>query len=293
MGGPAPRAIRPDTARMRPLLTSSALAAEGCTLRCWTEPGSLTAPMQDAVHYSVPRSGVLRVAAIDGCTPMRGTPRVAGVNGATYAVPDLLERVNAHLAALAPDGLAAARPSGASAGVEVTPRRGRLEVEAWAAGDAQVWVRGDAEQGGWRLAAGGSGCAPEVGARWAALRKAYQADGLAFDELQQREAVFFGDPSLFIHHTPLGRFPQLRLQHRRARGSEVVVATDGALLSADMLGALRGRRSAAEGLDDWVAEVRAVEARGVPRLKTTDDLAVVAIALTDPSDAAPPTPGFA
>ena len=41
--------------------------------------------MQDAACVTLLPDGVLRVAAVDGCTPSLETPEVAGVNGATYA----------------------------------------------------------------------------------------------------------------------------------------------------------------------------------------------------------------
>jgi hypothetical protein len=249
--------------------------AAGCTVTAWAEPASPDTPMQDATHWSAHDHGaVLRVAAIDGCTPMRQTPTVAGVNGASYAatltaaalaepaaVPDVLAGVNAHLVALAPDLVAAARPSATVAAANIRASRdGRLHVDVWVGGDAQVWAE---DAAGWRLVAGGSSCAPETGARWRPQREALQRAGVPFADIQQAEAEFYNDPDLFVHHTPVGRFPQLRLQHRTLRCNAVVCATDGALLHPDLPG--------------WLAQVRDVEGRGVARLKPRDDLAVVHI----------------
>jgi hypothetical protein len=245
-------------------------------VRCWTEPGSLDVAMQDALHWSM-RDGTLRVAAIDGCTPMSQTPEIAGANGASYAaalaaaalhsstpVPEILTAVNAHLYRFGPDLVAAARPSACAAVAEVTAIGGQLSVQAWAAGDAQVWVRSES---GWEMIIGGSSCAPETKALWAPQRDALKASGLPFSELQQLEAKFYDDPSLFVNHTPLGRFQHLVLQHRTATATAVVCATDGALLNPDVL----------DDLDAWIRDVRDIEAKGVARLKDTDDLAVLAV----------------
>ena len=234
--------------------------------------------MQDVVHCSA-HGETLRIAAIDGCTPMAQTPQVGGANGASYAaaltdaalrspgtVPALLNQVNTHLYRLGPDLVAAARPSACAAVAEVTSHDGVLAVGAWAAGDAQVWVLTEA---GWEMLVGGSSCAPETKDVWAPRRDDLKASGLSFVELQQLEAEFYDDPSLFVNHTPLGRFEHLLLQYRTTRATGVVCATDGALLNADVLG----------DLDAWIRDVRDVEAQGVPRLKATDDLAVVAVSI--------------
>lgn len=259
----------------------SSVNVVGAALTCWSEPGSSATAMQDALHWSSQPGGVLRVAAIDGCTPMRQTPTVAGVNGATYAatvtssalqehrpVPEVLESVNAHLFNMAPDLVAAARPSATAAVAELTlVSPGLFSVRAWAAGDAQVWVRTTA---GWSMLVGGSSCAPEVKERWAPQRDAYKATGIPFHELQDLEAAFYDDPALFSNHTPLGRFEQLLLQHRSSEAFEVVCATDGALLT----------EAALADLDGWIASVRELEARGVARIKATDDLAVIRVTPT-------------
>jgi hypothetical protein len=137
-------------------------------------------------------------------------------------------------------------------------------VDAWAAGDAQVWVLNGT---GWEMLVGGSSCAPQTKAVWAPRRDALKASGLPFAELQQLEAEFYDDPALFVNHTPLGRFEHLLLQHHTTTATAVVCATDGALLS----------RSALDDLAGWMHVVRDVEARGVARLKATDDLAVIAV----------------
>jgi hypothetical protein len=234
--------------------------------------------MQDALHWSV-RDGVLRVAAIDGCTPMSQTPEIAGANGASYAaalaaaalhsstpVPEILTEVNVHLYQLGPDLVAAARPSACAAVTEVTAVGGQLSIQAWAAGDAQVWIRTKAS---WEMIVGGSSCAPETKQLWAPQRDALKASGLPFSELQELEAKFYDDPSLFVNHTPLGRFEHLVMQHHTATATAVVCATDGALLNAEAL----------EDLDGWIESVRHVEAQGVARLKATDDLAVISVGL--------------
>jgi hypothetical protein len=261
---------------MRPLLSSTTTTAGPLIVSCWTEPGSLDVAMQDAVHWST-HGDVLRVAAIDGCTPMAQTPRIGGANGASYAaaltaaalhssdtVPDILEQVNYHLYQLGPELVAAARPSACAAIAEITSQEGVLYVQAWAAGDAQIWVR---TATGWEMLVGGSSCAPETKAVWAPRRDQMKASGLPFAELQQLEAEFYDNPLLFVNHTPLGRFEHLLVQHRAATATAVVCATDGALLSADAL----------DDLDAWVLAVRDVEARGVARLKATDDLAVISV----------------
>lgn len=254
------------------------MEADPFVMRCWTEPGSLDVAMQDALHWSM-HDGTLRVAAIDGCTPMSQTPEIAGANGASYAasladaalhsstpVSEILTEVNAHLYRLGPDLVAAARPSACAAVAEVTAIGGQLSIQAWAAGDAQVWIRTVA---GWEMIVGGSSCAPETKALWAPQRDALKASGLPFSELQQLEAKFYDDPSLFVNHTPLGRFEHLVLQHRTATATAIVCATDGALLNADVL----------DDLDGWIECVRDVEAQGVARLKATDDLAVISVSL--------------
>ena len=261
---------------MRPLLSSTTLETGPFALSCWTEPGSLDVAMQDSLHWSM-YNATLRIAAIDGCTPMLQTPEIGGANGASYAaaladaalhtrasVPEILNRVNAHLYGLAPDLVAAARPSACAAVVEVTAREHMLTVNAWAAGDAQVWVLNGT---GWELLVGGSSCAPETKALWAPRRDALKASGLPFGELQQLEAEFYDDPALFVNHTPLGRFEHLLLQHHTITTTAVVCATDGALLSPSVL----------DDLAVWMHVVRDVEARGVSRLKATDDLAVIAV----------------
>jgi hypothetical protein len=233
--------------------------------------------MQDTLHWSTPRPGTLRVAAVDGCTPMRQTPTIGGANGASYAaattaaalhsreaVPELLEAVNAHLYRLGPELVAAARPSATAVVAEITTDDLMLDVSAWAAGDAQVWIR---DETGWRLLVGGSSCEPETKALWVPQRDAYKAAGVPFEDLQQLEADFYDDPALFTRHTALGRFEHLLLQHRRTRAFEVVCATDGALLDPGVL----------DDLDGWIETVRDVEARGVSRLKATDDLAVISV----------------
>lgn len=264
---------------MRPLLSSTTATAGPFTLACWTEPGSPDVAMQDALHWSM-HGETLRIAAIDGCTPMAQTPQVGGANGASYAaaltaaalhtagaVEEILGSVNAHLYQLGPTLVAAARPSACAAVVDVTAHESALAVRAWAAGDAQVWVR---TVMGWDMLVGGSSCAPETKAAWAPRRDALKASGLPFPELQQLEAEFYDDPSLFVNHTPLGRFEHLLLQHRVATATAVVCATDGALLSADVL----------DDLDGWIELVRDVEAKGVARLKATDDLAVITASCT-------------
>lgn len=262
---------------MRPLLTGTLTTPAGWHLTAWAEPGNAAVPMQDALHCSHPRPGLLRVAAIDGCTPMPQTPTIAGVNGATYAahfadgalyehdpVPDLLRRINEHLFQLGPDLIPAARPSATAAAAELTWRDGSLRVDAWATGDAQVWVR---ELSGWRLLVGGPGCLPETTQAWATRLEALKATGTEITRLRQLEAEFFRDPGLFVRHTSLGRFERLRIQHESAHALEVVCATDGALLDAHAL----------EDLDGWMEGLRVHEARGVARLKACDDLAVLRV----------------
>lgn len=261
---------------MRPLLSCTKTTAGPLTVSCWTEPGSLDIAMQDALHWSV-HGATLRVAAIDGCTPMEQTPSVGGANGASYAaaltsaalhsgdiVPDILARVNAHLYRLGPELVAAARPSACAAVAEITAHEEMLTVHAWAAGDAQIWVRATT---GWEMVVGGSSCAPETKAEWAPRRDQLKAAGLPFAELQQLEAEFYDNPALFVNHTPLGRFEHLLVQHRVVAATAVVCATDGALLSANVL----------DDIDAWIHGVRDVEARGVARLKATDDLAVISV----------------
>jgi hypothetical protein len=234
--------------------------------------------MQDALHWSM-QNGKLRIAAIDGCTPMIQTPEIAGANGASYAaaltnaalhagglVPELLEQVNAHLYELGPQLVAAARPSATAAVAEITGGEGFMYVDAWAAGGAQTWVL---TADGWEMLVGGSSCAVATKEEWAPRRDALKASGLPFVELQQLEAEFYDNPALFVNHTPLGRFESLVLQHRSARAQAVVCATDGALLTAERL----------DDLDGWIMKLRDVEAQGVARLKATDDLAVVAVTL--------------
>jgi hypothetical protein len=207
---------------MRPLLSRTTSSVGPLAITCWTEPGRLDVAMQDAVHLGL-RGKTLRVAAIDGCTPMVQTPQVGGANGASYAaaltdaalrssntVPVLLDQVNAHLYHLGPDLVAAARPTACAAVAEITTHVHLLDVQAWVAGDAQVWVRTEA---GWEMLVGGSSCASETKAAWVPRRDELKASGIPFTELQQLEAEFYNDPALFVNHTPLGRFEHLLLQH--------------------------------------------------------------------------------
>ena len=257
---------------MRSRLFSAVQQTGPFTLHSWAEPANTE--MQDALAVAVFDDRV-RIAAIDGCTPMRQTPTVAGVNGATYAahllagamlsdrpVADILRECNEHLVELGADVTPCARPQACVAVAEVITRADGLYVRCWAAGDAQLWVR---QATGWALVAGGGSTAPETRARWRPQREALRAAGMSFDELQQAEAEYFADRTLYVNHTPIGRFQDLGVQAVDTTGVAVTAATDGALLNP----------AALDHLETWIAGLRDVERAGVDRLKATDDLAVI------------------
>jgi hypothetical protein len=235
--------------------------------------------MQDAhVAVALP-SGVVRIAAIDGCTPTPHTPTVAGVNGATYAAgllagalladrpaADVLREVNAHLAGIGGGWLPGHRPQASVVVADVVARDGQLEYSAWAAGDCELWVA----DGSWRQVAGGACTSDATRAAWADKLVALRERGATFDELYAAECEHFADAALYVNHTPVGRFPQLVVSHASGVADELVAATDGALLDAGRCGDVAGA----------VADVRDRERAGGSgsRLKASDDLTVVYVA---------------
>lgn len=260
---------------MRALLATTTLKAANCDIRAWSEPGEINTPMQDSLHWSLHANRILRLAAIDGCTPMEASPQTAGVNSGTYAaalinaalgekkpVPTILAETNSHLVGLAPKTIAAARPSATVAAVDLENREEILHATLWVGGDAQIWALIDTE---WELVGGGSGCSHETKETWQRKKENYQKAGMSFNEIQQKEAEHYNNPDLFIHHAPIGRFAAIKLQKRQLTCKEIIVATDGALL----------QKHACRNLETWIKNVREIESRGVSRLKPKDDIAII------------------
>lgn len=231
--------------------------------------------MQDAHSIAVFDDRV-RICAIDGCTPVARTPSVAGVNGASYAagllsyalldpsdVTGIIESCNAHLYALGEHVSARSRPQASVAVVDLFPHKsGGFRLECYAAGDAEVWAP---SQGVWDLVCGGSGVDPLVRDTWLARMQTLREQHATPDELRHLEDELFSDPSVWVHHTPVGRFANVRIQHRSLVAPALVVATDGALLDP----------GAFEDLPSWVALLRERDQVVTTRIKRSDDLTII------------------
>ena len=186
--------------------------AHGWRVECFDGPGQW-GPSQDVSLYTVLAGGTIRLAAIDGITPVPATPRFGELDGATYAaqliatilheeraIEDCLRSANEILfdERLSPRSQAQA----AVIAADITPAGAVHLVRAQ---DGEAWI--EDERGRW------ASLFPRSHRPWA--RHAW-ADYLSTHPLQAAwpawtiaEDAVWGDPEAWEHHS-VGRVPRPR-----------------------------------------------------------------------------------
>lgn len=242
----------------------------------WSGAASSGARNQDTWLIDERPGGALRLAAIDGVTPMAQTPDALGLDGAVWAaqmlrtallapddLPTCLQR--AHAAIHRPDiHPARARPAAGIAACDLAPD-GALHLVR--ASDVEAWLgTGDT----WRPLMEG----PRYTAPVARESEALVKKGLPREAFLAAEADLVDDPGAW-QSPPVGFFATL--PHRNVRitppWDALVLASDGALLDEIRLG----------DLDQWLGgDLRRSEValRRGSQAKARDDVTVIRVVRT-------------
>ncbi len=249
-------------------------SALGWTMESWEQPSGRDASQDADLVWPHPSGTFVRVAVLDGVTPSAGCRTVAGVPGAMYAAAiarlalqhprhSLEECALAANAVLHDPCLGRSRDQRQTCvtAADVFPD-GRVELLR--AGDCEAWARtGD----GWAALGTGTALTELAESAWSE----WQRRNPAVDRETRHEAEerFLGHAQAWTA-TALGRFPRPRLQRFTVHGvRELVLASDGARLSEDLL----------EDLPGWLGSLRGWE-RGRSQLrlaagKVHDDVSVL------------------
>ena len=239
-------------------------------IEVWSERTPAPHATQDAWLVD-PRSGALRLAVVDGCTPMAGSAETVSVDSAIWAAS--VVRCALHSWRPAEECLLAANAFLCDLGVEITQARsqaaavvadlGEDRLELACAMDCEAWLEGD---DGWRQAFPEERLRSDVLAAYEQWKRAHPE--ASQDELNQFEEELLSSPEAW-RTTSVGRFPEPRLLSASLPlPRSLVLASDGARLSAERLPAL----------EQWLAGLREWEERHVGRVaggKTHDDVTVL------------------
>ena len=237
----------------------------------WEEPAPSASHAGQDTWLVAPRGDGLRLVAIDGCSLSRPGP--GGIDGGTWAAAV----VRAALLA-GDDGREALRranrvlhdPTATSARdlPQACAVVGDIDADGLGvvrAGDCEAWQR---SAGDWEPLFGRE---IRTGASQARFRKWETMHPQATaDERYDAEVTVWASPESW-HTTAVGRFADVKLEERQlGRCNEVVLATDGARLTADRL----------HDVDRWLQELRRWERNMRPPAagaKVHDDVVVVRV----------------
>jgi hypothetical protein len=249
-------------------------ASMGWRIEAWEQPSGSAASQDALLVWPDPGGERLRVAVLDGVTPTQSCRSVVDVAGPMYAAAvarlalqrsqgTLEECVLAANRHLHDSAVARSRDQAQTCvtAADVHPD-GRVEVVR--AGDCDAWAR---TAGGWVPLGCGSALAAPVHARW----EEWQArnSGASRETRHDAEEGLLGRPEAWTS-TAVGRFerPVLRRFSLNAI-DELVLASDGARLSAPVLGDLAG----------WIGDLRRWEREranlGRAAEKVHDDVTVL------------------
>lgn len=248
----------------------------GGPLDVWAETNPLLQVSQDS-WLVVELPGRLRLAAIDGITPTDPAPWRLGLDRASWAAQTICSALQADAPIAACLALAhaeildesirplRARPQAAVVVADILPGRSCQIVRA---GDCQAWAR---EATGWRQVTADDTLAPATRCAFDALlaRRAELTRG----EFVAAEATLTDDPATRLC-TPVGLMAELRLMtYELDAAEELVLASDGALLTPDRLVDLAG----------WLAGLRSFErehGEQIARYKAHDDVTALRLCLS-------------
>ncbi|MEI6622232.1 MAG: hypothetical protein WCP28_10035 [Actinomycetes bacterium] len=231
------------------------LATDGLLVAVFHSAGSEHA---DQDRWMVqPFADVLRVAAIDGVTPWRGTEcpgqdagqwaasSVLGSLSLPMSIRDALGEANARLH---PPEITPSRRQNMCAVAAADCRREDAAVSfgAVVAADCEVWVA-ESGRSPLVLAAGGDYLRPDVRREWE--QRQQQLAGCSFDELLLAESHLLDDPDTQICHA-VGRYAHPEFRSTSGVANTVVLASDGACLQEAADAGV-----GAHDFDTWLASV--------------------------------------
>jgi hypothetical protein len=219
-------------------------------LSVWSERAPKPHASQDGWLVD-PRENGLRLAVLDGCTPMDSSVRHAGVDGGAWAAAV----VRAALLVWQPADrcLVAANRLLCDETVRVSQARNQAAAvvadlgsdgELWfcRAHDCEAWI---SDAGVWREVFPHNKLQTEALARYEAWKAAHPR--ASNEQLQTFEEELLGQPEVW-HTTAIGRFsePLLEWADLPVVPEKLVLASDGARLTAERL----------TDLDGWLARLR-------------------------------------
>lgn len=260
---------------------SRPVGADRVEIRVWESASGCAPTSQDAWVVAEVGEDRLRLAALDGITPTRPTPSVYGLDGAAWSarftaavlespipVRDALDEANRALVTRFDATRLRDRPHSAVAVAEI----GGDAITVTIAGDCQAFV---ASRGEWTEVFGGPLFDPETHARWGQWR-ADHPDADPVHDVADGYDEILASPEVW-RSTPIGLHAEPHYEHTtipRAECDAIVVASDGARLTAERVAALAR----------WLDALRAWEhdAHGSDH-KPHDDVVAIAANLTNGS----------
>lgn len=259
-------------AHARPMLALHATSG-GYQVEIWADTNPMLAVSQDGWLLSELPGRQLRLAVLDGVTPLSPETWQLGLDqaawaaqttrAALHAAAPLAECIGAAHSAIYQEALTPyARPRTGLAALDLRPDgSASLAVVS----DCQAWV---GRAGSWTDLGASDMLVPE--ARAAFIELVARKSTLSFDEFINAEAELLADPAMWTRHG-VGQFEQVTpLLVEIDAWDELVLATDGALLNEERL----------QNLPQWLAGLRSWEqeqAAAIERFKASDDLSVIRV----------------